>query len=83
MFQDVGARIRGRNDLRRGEELGVAAAVVGMMVSAEHIFHRLIGDALYVRDNGVVIPIVLVIDQNDAFAGNQYGDVAAVTFDVV
>src|SRR5437764_1237061 len=72
MFQDVGPRIRRRDDIGGGEELGIAAAMVRMMMGAEHIFHRLIGDALNFRDDGVVISVELVIHQNHALVCNQY-----------
>ena len=66
-----------------GRELGVAAAVIRMMMRAEHVLHRLIGHALHLRHDAFVVLLELVVHQDDAFAGDIDRDVAAVAFDLV
>jgi hypothetical protein len=53
------------------------------MVRAEHVLHGLIGDTLDLGSDALVVLFKLVVDQDDAFARDVYGDVAAVALDLV
>src|SRR5471032_566368 len=66
----------------RGQEPDIAAAVVGMMVSAEHVLHGLVGHGLDLRHDAFEILLVLVIHQNHALARDVHRDVAAVALDL-
>ena len=50
---------------------------------AQHVLHRLIGHALHLRQYVLVVLLELVVHQNDAFASDVDGDIAAVAFDFV
>ncbi len=83
VFDDVGARVRGGDDLCGWEKSGIATTVVGMMVRAEHVLDGLIGHAFHLGDDALVVLFELVIDQDDAFARDIHGNVATVAFDLV
>jgi len=82
-FSTIFARIGRRDDFRRTHEFHISAAVVRVVLGGQDILHRLAGDALDVRHDGVMILPVLIVDQNDALTGYQYRDSAAVPFDLV
>ncbi len=83
MLDNIRARVGGGDDLGRGHELSVSAAVIGMMMRGEDVFDRLAGDALHLRDDVLVVLIEFVVNQDDAFVGHIHGDVAAVAFNLV
>ena len=83
MFQDIGARVLGGDDVGGREELRVSTAVVLVIMRAQHVFHRLRGHALDLFHDGVVVPLEFVIDQNYAFVGDQHRDISAIAFDLV
>jgi len=55
--------------------------VIGVIVRVEHILHRLIRDLLDFGEDGRVIDVVFVVDQDDALVGDEEGDVATVADD--
>ena len=54
-----------------------------MIVRVDDVLHRLLADRFDLREDGIVIVFELVVDQNDAFAGNEHRDIAAIAFDLV
>ena len=54
-----------------------------MMVRAEHVLHRLIGHALHLGSDALVVLLELVVHQDYAFAGDVHRDVAAIALDLV
>ena len=63
------------------DEFPVAAAVIGVMVGSNDVSDRLRGDAFHVGNDGVVILLIFVVDQEHAIVRDQHGDIAAVAFD--
>ena len=80
---DVGAGHGSGDDVGSWQELRVAAAVILVVVGGQHVLNRLRGDGFHLRDDGVVVLIEFVVDQNNAFGGDQDADVAAIAFDFV
>jgi hypothetical protein len=54
-----------------------------MMVSAENVPHGLVGHALHLRHDALVILLELVIDQDDTFPSGVHRDVAPIAFDLI
>ena len=70
--------IAGGDNFRLVGEERVAATVVGMIMRAEDVAHRLIRDAANPRHDLGVVLIVLVIYQDDALIRNVDGHITAI-----
>ncbi len=66
-----------------GKNLRVPAAVILVIVRVDDVLDRLIGHALDVVHDALMVLIELVVDQDDALIGDVDRDVASVALDLV
>ena len=59
------------------QHLRIPTGVIPVLVRINDIADRLIGERLYLGQNAVVIPIVLVIDQNHTIPRDRDRDISA------
>ena len=81
MFHDAVMSVAGGDDLRLIGELRVPTTVVGMIVSAQDVSHRLIGDTANPGHDLCVVLIVLVVYEDYALTGDVDGYVPAIAHD--
>ncbi len=71
------ASFLGRHHLHvHGLELGVAAAMVAVVMRVDHVLHRLVGDLFQLSHDAGVIDIEFVVHQQHAVIGDQRRGVA-------
>lgn len=81
--EDSVAGVEGGDDFGGGEVFGVATGMVGVVVGGEDVFDGEGGDGADFGGDLVVVALVLVVNEDDAFGGDEDGYVAAIALDFI